>query len=476
MAIALLVAALAGGLAVYARVKRPPNVVFIVIDTLRADHVGAYGAAQNLTPQLDAIAAESTLFEHAYATSAWTKSSIASMLTGHYPSHIGVLDRDDAIPESIDTLAERLHRRGYETHGVTSNGNAGATYGFAQGFDSFEYPSEQRRYPGGATTFPANGITNAALEWLAQRNRAQPFFLFLHYADPHDPYFPHPDLDCGDEPPGRFGGSRQELREMDAAGKRGELTETDKARIRYLYACDVRFCDQWIGTLATELRRQGLWENSLLVITADHGEGLWDHSERGHGRDLYEEMVRVPLLVKYPGKARAARIRKPVSLVDLTPTVLVATGVGDDLTRLQGQDLGALLASADPEPHHGIYSELSLDQVDLESLRTPEHTLLRARKLPFDDPTAYQLFDRRSDPGEHDDIALSSSATGAVKQYLRYWHDFIQPASAGERNRVALEDLSPAELKSLRDLGYISDVEYQEAAQRRAQAQAQDGS
>jgi arylsulfatase A-like enzyme len=469
-AIALIAAALAAGLGVYLRARHRPNVVFIIIDTLRADHVGAYGSTQHLTPHLDAVAAESLAFEKAYATSAWTKSSIASMFTGYFPSRIGVLDRDDAIPDSVDTLAELLRRNGYQTHGVTSNGNAGTTYGFAQGFDSFGYPREQRSYPGGAATYPANGITHAALEWLGQRQRGKPFFLFLHYADPHDPYFPHPEMDCGEEPPGRYGGSREALREMDAAGKRGELTEADKARIRYLYACDVKFCDHWIGELVNQLRRQGLWENTLVIITADHGEGLWDHDERAHGRDLYDEMVHVPLLVKYPGRVAPARIQRPVSLVDLAPTVLAATGT-NPAAPSQGSDLRALLAGDVEESQPGIYSELALDWVDLESLRTPEHTLLRARKLAIDDPDAYRLFDRRVDPGEKDNIARRpSAAADAMKTSLRDWRAFVQPSAEEKKHQVALEELSPVELKSLRDLGYISDAEYRQAAQRRAPA------
>jgi arylsulfatase A-like enzyme len=315
------------------------------------------------------------------------------------------------------------------------------------------------------------------VEWLEQRDRNRPFFLFLHYADPHDPYFSHPDMDCGEEPPGRFGGSREELRAMDAAAKRGELTDTDKARIRYLYACEVKYCDHWIGELVGALRRLDLWDDLLVVITADHGEGLWDHGERAHGRDLFDEMVHVPLIVKYPGRAQSARVQTPISLVDLAPTILAATGTSAP-AGMQGGDLRTVGGGAARDAgRRGIYSELSLDWVDLESLRTGDYKLLRARKQTPENPDSYKLFDLRRDPGEQDDVAAKLTDTAsALKESLQHWRAFIEsPTSGSAKQDVALEDLSPAELNSLHALGYISDAEYQDAAQRRALGKPKDG-
>jgi arylsulfatase A-like enzyme len=449
----------------------PPNILLVVVDTLRADHLGAYGARTHLTPALDALAEEAYVFEKAFATSAWTKSSIASLFTGIFPSRLSVLGRQDALPQTAQPLAELLAAGGYQSYGVTTNGNAGAAFGFAQGFEAFEYPEMKRRYPDGATTFPAEGVTRTAMQWLAQRDPQRPFFVFLHYTDPHDPYLPHPGLIAGKEPAGAYDGSREQLEAMDAAYRKGELKEVDQERIRYLYAGEVKYCDLWIGNLIGGLRELGLWNDLLLVVTADHGEGLWDHGERAHGRDLFDEMIHVPLFLKYPrmSAAGAARVTTPISLVDIAPTILAAAGISEP-SAIQGRDLRTLLDGDErSDPNDGIYAELSLDHVDLESLRTTEHKILRARKLPANSPGSYQLFDLRRDPGERDNLApRAPEAVDEMKESLQRWRSRIEPAEPDEsRRQVALEDLSPSELRSLRDLGYISDDEFRAAADRR---------
>jgi arylsulfatase A-like enzyme len=466
----------AGGLGYWAwrYVSRPhaESFVLIVIDTLRADHLGAYGSRRNLTPSLDALAVESVVFENSIATSAWTRSSIASMLTSQFPSPLGVLGRKDAIPASVPTLAEVFSRHGYATFGVTTNGNAGASVGFAQGFDGFVYPELKRSYPGDATMYPAEGVTQTALEWLAKRDPQRPFFLFLHYTDPHDPYLPHEGLLPFPEPRGRYNGSRAQLRQMDHASRRGELLPADRARIRYLYAAEVKYCDIWIGKLIEGLNKLAVWDDLMLVVTADHGEGLWDHDYRGHGRDLYEEMIRVPLLVRYPGWSRdpAARITEPVSLVDLAPTFLATAGIPAP-AEFRGRDLWPLIAGKTRPPElSGIYAELGLDKVHLESVRVDSHKLIRDRERPADDDSAYQLFDLAADPGEKQDLnAQASASENGLRASLAAWRAALADQAVIVKQGAPLPELSLADLESMKALGYLDADEYADAIRRRQQ-------
>ena len=237
--------------------EHAPTVVFIIIDTLRADHVGAYGGKGNLTPNIDALAREGLVFENAIASSSWTRSSVASMITSRYPTKIGVLGRSDAIPDSVKTLAEVLKERGFNTQGVVTNSNAGKSFGFDQGFDRFVFPEKTEGYSQDAQTFVAEGVTETALKLIDSLPGNEPTFLYLHYQDPHDPYLPHPGFPQASAPTGRFSGSRKDLNIMDSTPV-SQLLQADIERIRHLYAGEVAYCDYWIGELLRGLKSRGL--------------------------------------------------------------------------------------------------------------------------------------------------------------------------------------------------------------------------
>ena len=434
----------------------PAGVVLILIDTLRADHVGAYGSPLGLTPVLDDIAARGVVFDQAVAPSSWTRSTVASLFTSRYPSSIGVLGREDAIAPSLVTLAEILRSEGrFETLGVTTNANAGPAFGFAQGFDRFEVPALTRSYPGDYAIHVAEGVTRTALRLLDERAEDRPFLLFLHYVDPHDPYLPHPELIEAPEPPGRFDGSRRELAALDRAAP-AEVTEMDRARIRHLYAGEVRYCDLWVGELIRGLEERGLRDRVLLIVTADHGEGLWDHGLRAHGRDLYEEQVRVPLIVDPPVGQwgdQPLRMTTPVSLLDIAPTILAAYGIPPPMD-YRGADLTPLLRGERRPPRlRSVYAELDLDGRDLDALRLGDHKLIRDRR-----PAAagrLELYDLGEDPGERSDLASQGSAllaplAGALEGIAR---EVLAEAETVER--VTVSEPDDETTAALRALGYL---------------------
>lgn len=430
-----------------------PNVIFVIIDTLRADHLGAYGSDLGLTPNLDAFASESYAFENAVATSSWTRPSIASMLTSRYPTALGVLDRQDTLDPTFATFPVLLRQfGGYTTLGLIGNGNVSQNFGFGAGFDVYRMSRLRRAYPGDFAIPVAEGITREALELVDSRDTRKPFLLLVLYVDPHDPYLPHSDL-MGRDPGGRFSGSRQHLQQLARARPAGP---EDFDRIRFLYAGEVKYVDRWVGELLRALRQRDLYEDAMVVITADHGEGLWSHGRRGHGDDLYQEQVHVPLMIKYPGMAPddARRIDAPVSLVDLAPTILRTVGApvppsfqGSDLTPLvRGERRG--------DAFDYVYSELDLEGRAFESIRKGSLKLIVERqKEAHESTTSRELYDLASDPEERHDLLADDSQVTALDAALERWN--LALLATAHRNE-AHADLDAETVRSLRALGYLT--------------------
>ncbi|MDX1501224.1 MAG: sulfatase [Thermoanaerobaculia bacterium] len=432
------------------------GVILVLIDTLRADHLGLYGSRAGLTPNLDALGESSYVFDRAVAPSSWTRPSVASLLTSRYPTAVGVLDKDDLLRESELLLPEVLRQYGgFRTFAVSTNGNTSEAYGFGQGYDHFVSPHLLRSYPGGFPIYVGEGVTAKAIELLDQLGPSDSFFLFVHYLDPHDPYLPHPGLLDQPEPPGRFDGSRPSLEEM--ARQRGRATETDRERIRHLYAGEVKYCDLWVGALLDALSARGLDEDTLLIVTSDHGEGLWDHRRRDHGNDLYEETVWVPLIIRLPGmrSGDGRRISQPVSLVDVAPTVLATVGLEAPVT-FQGADLGPLLDGLTRPPAYDfIYTEMNHRGRSFESIRRGEMKLIRDRRPRAERPATWEIFDLASDARERADLREKRPREAApLQDALRRWSRALTLSAPGRR-QVGLAQLDRQTLDSLRALGYV---------------------
>ncbi|MCB9897000.1 MAG: sulfatase-like hydrolase/transferase [Planctomycetes bacterium] len=498
----------------------PRGVLLVVIDTLRADHVGACGSTLGLTPRLDALAAEGLVFTHTVASSSWTRPSVASILTGQYPTTLGVLGKQDVLAEHVTTLPERLGAAGYTSLAVSTNGNAGKAFGFGQGFDTFEWRLPKRGYPDGFLVTPAEEVTREGLALVDGLGPDERFFLFLHYIDPHDPYLPHPRLMRTPEPPGRFDGSRAELSALDRLGP--ARTPDDEARVEWLYSGEVRYCDEQLGVLFDGMRARGLLDDMLVVVTADHGEGLYDHGFRGHGTDLYEEQVRVPLVLRAPRAAAPAPARLPVPVghVDIAPTILAACGLPLPGS-CQGRDLLGALRSGTLGATGVTYSEMDFTGIDLEAVSDGRSKLIRDRSYdgekaqPFehvvrpgeslaklsrslygllnhvaeiralnpesvprgfasdaelvpgvtlhmparrlpDDGALEEFFRLDEDPGEHDDRALREAAS--LGPIRARMADFASRNAAARAGgeQVDLDTLDPETIEELRALGYVS--------------------
>jgi arylsulfatase A-like enzyme len=309
------------------------SVVLVSIDTLRADHLGAYGYPRPTSPTIDALARESLLFERAYSQSSLTAPSHMTMLTGVLPPVHGVLNSTpDGITtrlgDALPTLATLLQRAGYRTHAHVGGGNVAPGFGFDQGFDAYSaaWPGDLR--------LAARALTEAA------RGGGRLFF-FAHTYDVHDPYLPPPEtLSLFTEPgyAGRLIASQEELaRAAGSATWRDVVREfwrrfdrtspADLRQLQALYDAEIRAMDARLSDFLAAFRAAGLDRSAILVLTSDHGEEFLEHGGTRHGPRLYEEILQVPLLVRLPGGAAAARRPELARLLDLTPTLLELLGL-----------------------------------------------------------------------------------------------------------------------------------------------------
>ncbi|HYU34387.1 MAG TPA: sulfatase [Thermoanaerobaculia bacterium] len=440
----LCVAAVAACVACRPAAGRRPDVIVYLVDTLRADHLGCYGYPRGTSPRIDAFAAESVLFEHAVAQSAWTRPAVTSLLTGLEPHTHGVQQRLDALPASFDTLPEILHREGYQTAAFVSSAVITAKFGFGQGFDVFRQRTKETIEPERTTS---EWVNEEALRWLEQRDPDRPFFLFLHTLDPHMPYRPPepfrrrlaPDAD-----------PRAGLLEHVVALRDGlqPTSARDREEIPALYDAEIAGNDAAFGRLIAGLRARGLSEPLLLVFVSDHGEELFDHGGWEHGSTLYQELVHVPLLLKLPwGAGAGRRIGETVRQVDVLPTILDV--LGDQIPQgLQGRSLLPLLQAPSRRPP-AAFSSLDLDGRRIESAvlgnRKLIHTLAHDRR-----PAGMELYDLAADPGERRNLAAAEPSTVQGLAWL-----IERRARAGappDASRVTLD----RELEEqLRALGYV---------------------
>jgi choline-sulfatase len=413
-----------------ARAKSPAGVVLITIDTLRADHVGCYGYRRGATPAIDALAKQSAKFGHAFAPVPLTLPSHAALLTGTYPFYNGVRDQPGfRLPDDIPTLAEHFLRSGYATAAVLGSPVLSRRFGLNRGFEDYNdrFGASTEELEAGLTNIkrPADSVVRLALAWLDGKTPGKPFFLWLHFYDPHLPYrAPEPFR------------SRFANRPYD-----GEIAYTDSA----------------LAKLIAGLRSRGLFDSSVIALTADHGEGLGDHGESTHGYFIYDSTIRVPLLVKPASATRAGNIRTAVSLVDLAPTLLRLAGIPVP-SSMQGTDIGgSIISGEEPRPHlvyaETMYPLLHLGWNPLRALISDEAKQQAAWKaVKYIQAPRQELYYLQTDPGELSNEYSShpASATTYRDQLERFAKAHARAKPSGATTPVSVET---AELFA--SLGYV---------------------
>lgn len=425
----------------------PRHVILISVDTLRPDRLGAYGHPRPTSPTLDRVAREGAIFTTAVATSPWTVPSHASLLTGLYPQRHRMRNYKQRLDPSIPTLAERLADAGLETLGIVSSDLLAGKYDLARGFQHFQHVSEWSSPAEGPRRLrnPGAEVTDLALSWLADRGD-QPFFLFLHYYDPHSDYNPSPDhrRRFASRYAGPIDGSTGQLLLV----RRGELelSEADAGHLIDLYDAEIRELDEELERLFEYLDESGLSSSTLVVVTSDHGEEFMEHGSVLHGRTYFDEVIAVPLLVRGPGVTAGVRIAPPVSLVDVAPTLLRAIDAHIP-EELEGVDLSAYWNPHEQpvaRPYVFADSDWMNEKPDsFQMVRDDRYKLIVERATG-----TTLLYDLELDPAETGD--RSAEQPERVKSLLAKLRAFEadDPAEGGERTITA------SELERLRALGY----------------------
>jgi arylsulfatase A-like enzyme len=419
-----------------------PNIMLIVIDALRADHLGCYGYGRPTSPAIDGLAAGGILFETAITQAPWTKASFSSFLTSLYTFQHGVVEWAGVLPESLVTLPEVLAGAGYSTACVINMVGMSGRFGVLKGFDVISESGKSRR--------DAKAATADAIECLDDIE--EPFFMLLHYFDVHQPYEPPPgyvDLINIDTDLDPFGNRGLWKRDEDGLPPRKAVEKT-----MLLYDGCIRYVDDSLARLLGYLDERGMRENTVLMLTADHGEAFWEHGVDTHGSTVYDEVLKVPLIIAWPARYHGGgRVASQVRLVDLFPTVLEMAGAGAaDSKHREGASLVPVMDGRQADgggrllPPHIAYA-------DNGKVKPPRVRCLRTRdcKVIVDGDThEVEVYDLESDPGEMVNLlGRESPSAGAL---ITLMEELPGEVSGGRPARTALTD---EETRSLKALGYL---------------------
>jgi choline-sulfatase len=403
------------------------NVVLIVIDALRADHLPIYGYEKNTAPFLLELSKQSVVFENTFSASSWTSPGTASIFTSMYPYQHGVLMgllairnaqkidpniKINRIPEEINTITEVMKKNGYRTYGVADNLNISEKQGFTQGFDKFETYMYKA----------APKVNQTVKSWKNQLMSNGKYFLYIHYMEPHAPYHPRKPWFKPDEDP-------------------------DKERIS-AYDSEINFADLHIK----ELFESFAWDkNTILIITADHGEGLWDHGIMTHGKSLYREELQVPLIFHLPGEKIGRRISTNASTIDILPTVRALLGLPPD-----NSDEGMSLVPLIENQKHDLESRNIYSYLWVKTGKKIEwkSTIYKNWHFVIQLPNSRQLYSLLKDRKERDNQFFKGYNTARLLE--QRFEDFMKK-SKKYRQKSTTYKLDEEKTNQLKSLGYVED-------------------
>lgn len=437
-------------------------VIFIVVDTLRADHLPAYGYSEGHTPNLDAFARDAVRFENAFSNASWTRPSFATLLSGRYPSSHRTMGKSSSLPNEIVTLPEALHAGGYTTRGIVTNYNVAPFFHFDQGFDTYEYlepdfvlgandtaakllfiqfarqqietiRARMGTVEPGSAYRDAETVNRAVVADLGHLPSDSPWLLFVAYMDPHDPYFPHPY---------RGNGYSRAAHPMPTAAEAPMLES--------LYNGEITYWDEHFGHLVAELRRRGLYDSSTIIVTGDHGEEFNEHGGFWHGTTLYDEQVHIPLFIKMPNGQFAGSTRSEwVQHVDIMPTLLHLNGLP-----VPGGVQGHNIFDQD-HARNEVLAEESHEGNVLASMRTrrsgAEYKIIRANANNPRGLAPVELYRVDQDPREQ--VSLTTELPEVAAQSER---DLTAAENHAGRGAAHAEEVvvGAGEAERLRALGY----------------------
>jgi arylsulfatase A-like enzyme/uncharacterized membrane protein YbhN (UPF0104 family) len=439
-----------------------PNLILVMVDTLRADHLSCYGdSAAVETPNLCRIASDGGSLFDGFAHASWTKPSTATLVTSLLPSSHGAMSKPAALSDELTLLAEVVKDHGYATGGIVTNTNLAESFGFDQGYDEYHYLAPDYLFGAGESSSKlilyqiarrvyfrvkpglrvgdfyqsAETVNDVAFDFL-ERRKDGPFFLFLHYMDPHDPYFEHPWNGRG----------------IDRATNQHPDPSLAEEMHR-LYRGEIEYLDEHFGKLIAKLEELGVYDDTVIALVSDHGEEFHEHGGWWHGMTLYEEQIRVPLLVKWQkGRQNAPADARShvVGLLDVAPTLIARAGASAP-PEMQGVDL-ALPHARRPEPNRMVFAEEDHEGNVLRAVRTETWKYIEANEgNPRGLPTA-ELFDIVQDRDETNNVLASQSQLVAE---MRRHADAQEQKARSNATAGGEAKLSDAEREALCQLGYM---------------------
>lgn len=409
------------------------NVLFIIVDTLRADHMGCYGYEWNTSPNLDQLAGEGVLFKQAISQAPWTLPSVASIYTGRLPtSHLAGMKKGNSQAKLTrqPNFVELLRENGFYTAGLATNAYLSKDFGMDQSFDAHYY-----RYK-----VDAEHVSDLFCQWLDE-NADKKFFFLLHYFDPHQPYEMKQDfLPLAGNP--AYRSQEQELERY-----RGDCTK-GQTRVVTAYDSEIAFADAQIERVFAKLRELGLFENTLIVFVSDHGEEFREHGGIDHGHSLYDELLHVPLIFRFPSRLpKGKRIGAQVRLVDILPTVFDVVGMDFDTVNSSGTSLLSLMVGQTTESRDAV-SEFLIRGSERKGIRSGRYKLIFSP-----DGGEIELYDILADPCETANLAESMpEIRDTLMSKLRAELDQNAALYMGEAEFPVLDEETR---KSLKALGYI---------------------
>jgi len=415
------------------------NVVLVMVDTLRADHLGCYGYDRDTSPNLDRLAASGVLFENFYSVAPWTNPAIATLFTGKYPRAVfPPLPHKKAIglplPSQLPTLAERLQEGGYRTVALVDHPGINPELRFDQGFEQWHSLFLDGGFDSWTVT-ESDFVLDQFLASLEELGR-QKFFLYLHLVYPHRPYAPPPPYDS------MFGPSSPKT----GRGRRQEMINA--------YDGEIRYTDELIGRIAEALDERRSTQSTWLLVTSDHGEGFWEHHQAEHGNSFFNELTRVPLILVPPQREGVAglRVKSPASLVDVKPTILGLAGL-DPEEDLEGRDLRTSWSNpADFDAPRWLFLA-SPHSKDVEAAAVIRGDLKFIDRLPWRKARP-ALFDLTEDPAEKHNLAGDSPRTTEMSRRLKAHLKQTEQQRSRLLSEEAVE-LDEEVLDRLRALGYL---------------------
>ena len=445
----------------YRKEKNSLKIILISVDTLRADHLGCYGYYRDTSPNVDSLASDSALFLNTYASSPWTLPSHVSLLTSLYGIHHQVYYDKEKMDPTMLTLADLLRKNHFFCSAFTGGGFVSASYGFSKGFDSY-YEGEGGVY----NQDSAERVFRVASEWL-DRNEDKNFFLFIHTYQTHNPYacpYPYKTM---------FVNQQARWRHIDLIGYLGGqggifncLPDEERKNIVDLYDGEIRYTDEkLVGALVEKLKDMNIYDETMIIFTSDHGEEFYDHKGWGHGHSLYDEIIKVPLIIKFPdSRFREKKINNIVSLVDVMPTILEEVGVNFNESNFDGRTLFPVLEGKEKESRAFL-----ADVADnILNSHIPQKTamnfgnkkLIINRRFTEEDSAfffspppsfpAVELFDVKEDRFEKENIA--DKEPKIVNLILKQTEELYDEA---KKRKILKMEIDKKLLEQLKALGYV---------------------